>query len=364
MNTTYSVLIALVINILSLNGYSQSGPWAKYDSKMKGEALVRESDGGYLEEVKSIVTGGGDINWQLQPSGLTPLMAAASNGRTDVVRFLLEKGADPNLKDVNGKTALDRAKAAGANDIVQLLNRNKNNTVIPTNVNAPAGPAKKEEKLINPGKPEINTNNKPLTTGSKIWPKLGTYNVGDSILFYAGSWKKGVIKEVGLPNDPHNKYAKPSENKYLIAPDAYANWPDWVNWSQVVKPQREPFWTEWFYGTWELGEVMAVNTRTEGSYEHNEYSYHTATDFLQINANGSYIWKPGGSKKIFGKWSPATDGPGIILHNAYRNIDWTIRNESSATTLNIRKLEMARLFPSSSSFMSISAKRPVQNQYP
>jgi hypothetical protein len=185
--------------------------------------------------------------------------------------------------------------------------------------------------------------------------------VGDSVLFFAGSWKRGVIKEIGLANDPSNKYAKPSENKYLIAPDAYANWPDWVNWSQVVKIKREPFWTEWFLGDWLTGEVMAVNTRTEGNYEHNEYSYYAATDALQINANGTYKWKQKGSKEITGKWSIATDGPGIVLHNAYRNIDWTIRNESTATELNIRKVEKARLYPSSSSIMQISAKRPVSS---
>ena len=37
---------------------AQSGPWARYDGKMKGEALIRDADGGYLGEVKSIVQGG------------------------------------------------------------------------------------------------------------------------------------------------------------------------------------------------------------------------------------------------------------------------------------------------------------------
>ena len=40
------------------------------------------------------------------PSGITPLMAAAEEGHTDVCTMLLDAGADPNLQDTNGKTAL------------------------------------------------------------------------------------------------------------------------------------------------------------------------------------------------------------------------------------------------------------------
>src|SRR5690349_1342363 len=100
---------------------AQSGPWARYDAKMKGEALVRDSDGGYLDEVKSIVEGGGDVNWRLEPSGLTPLMAAATAGHVEVVRFLLAKGARPEAKDARGMTALDRAARDGHKDVVALL---------------------------------------------------------------------------------------------------------------------------------------------------------------------------------------------------------------------------------------------------
>src|SRR4051794_12100420 len=88
---------------------AQTGPWAKYDPKMKGEALIREADGGYLKEVQSIVEGGGDVNWQMEGSGLSPLMAASSGGHVEVVKFLLNTGADANRKDASGRTALQRA---------------------------------------------------------------------------------------------------------------------------------------------------------------------------------------------------------------------------------------------------------------
>jgi ankyrin repeat protein len=43
--------------------------------------------------------------------GKTALMTAAEGGNTQVAQHLLERGADPMLKDANGKTALDFAKA-------------------------------------------------------------------------------------------------------------------------------------------------------------------------------------------------------------------------------------------------------------
>ena len=41
--------------------------------------------------------------------GNTPLMAASFYGRTDVVRVLLAAGADKDLRNNDGKTALDMA---------------------------------------------------------------------------------------------------------------------------------------------------------------------------------------------------------------------------------------------------------------
>ncbi len=66
--------------------------------------------------------------------GKTALMAAAEGGNTAVVEHLLERGADPTIKDAEGKTALDFAKtppAAPAGAAAAAGN----------NVAAPAAPA-------------------------------------------------------------------------------------------------------------------------------------------------------------------------------------------------------------------------------
>jgi hypothetical protein len=356
--TAFRTLAFFSLILLSILVHAQTGPWAKYDATFKGYALVREADAGNLEEVKSIVAGGGNVNYQLSYTFLTPLMAAASANKPAVVEYLLQQGAKPELKDNNGKTALDRARAFGATDVVKLLaSRTK---IKDTNTTTPTPAVTTKPAPVN-NAPAVNkvTIQMPVTN-STSWPALGTYRVGDSILFYAGSWKRGTIKEIGTAYNAAAKNAATGENKYLIVPDAY-NWPEWMDWSEVVGLSREGWWTNWFIGTWNLGEVMAVNTRTEGSYEHNEYSYHKATDVLQVLANGSYFWKTMDGKTFKGKWSADPAGPGIIIEKGYKGLNWTLRNQSSAITMHIRKLESGRLFPPAGTYvMGIAATRKMK----
>lgn len=51
----------------------------------------------------------------------TPLFYAAYGGHTDVVKYLLDKGANPNAVSATGETALHFAAYAGHNEIVRML---------------------------------------------------------------------------------------------------------------------------------------------------------------------------------------------------------------------------------------------------
>ncbi len=71
------------------------------------EAIVS----GSLELVRFLVEEKGmDVNSTKRKSGFTPLMQAASYGYTDIVDFLLEKGADIHARDNNNLNVLEYTK--------------------------------------------------------------------------------------------------------------------------------------------------------------------------------------------------------------------------------------------------------------
>jgi ankyrin repeat protein len=61
-----------------------------------------------------------DVNAQ-DTEGTTILMLASYYGHEDMVRLILEHGADPNLKDSKGRTALMRAGSSNHTNVVGLL---------------------------------------------------------------------------------------------------------------------------------------------------------------------------------------------------------------------------------------------------
>ena len=54
--------------------------------------------------------------------GSTALMFAASGGNVEAVRLLLEKGADPAIKNEYGYTATSLAQGDDYAEIIELLN--------------------------------------------------------------------------------------------------------------------------------------------------------------------------------------------------------------------------------------------------
>ena len=69
-------------------------------------ALIWASCKGDLEIVKLLVESGADIDAK-DNDGWTALMRASWRGYLEIVQYLVEIGADINIKNKDGKTALD-----------------------------------------------------------------------------------------------------------------------------------------------------------------------------------------------------------------------------------------------------------------
>jgi ankyrin repeat protein len=79
---------------------------------------------GDFDLVKKLVEYGADVNGKIQ-RGTTPLMMAARYNNAEITRFLLSKGAKLNTEDNEGHTALDHAKSVKAIDVIQVLTEAK-----------------------------------------------------------------------------------------------------------------------------------------------------------------------------------------------------------------------------------------------
>jgi ankyrin repeat protein len=83
--------------------------------------LYRAAGQGRLEIAKYLIEKGADVNFRGREWGHTPLSEAASRGFDDVVEVLLKAGADPKIEDRNGYTAFAIAALGGQVDAAEAL---------------------------------------------------------------------------------------------------------------------------------------------------------------------------------------------------------------------------------------------------
>jgi ankyrin repeat protein len=76
-----------------------------------------------IEMMKVLISAGADINHRDKRTGYTPLMNALNSCNTQVAKFLIEKGADINLKSNDGATALILSCGCSEEIAKQLLDK-------------------------------------------------------------------------------------------------------------------------------------------------------------------------------------------------------------------------------------------------
>lgn len=75
-----------------------------------GYARYRGYDPEWVEEaVELLLDSGAGVNTKAGPNRATPLCIAAEQGRMEIIKLLLERGADPTAKDKNGDSVLTYA---------------------------------------------------------------------------------------------------------------------------------------------------------------------------------------------------------------------------------------------------------------
>jgi len=71
--------------------------------------------------VKFCKKDGIDLSTSARKSGLTPLMLAASFNDIEMMKFLIQQGADPKIRDSHGMNAIDYATKLGQKNAVDFL---------------------------------------------------------------------------------------------------------------------------------------------------------------------------------------------------------------------------------------------------
>jgi ankyrin repeat protein len=75
---------------------------------------------GNLDAVRFLLDAGASINKKDNERSATALIYAAENARTEIVKLLLRRGADPQIKTAAGRTFLHAAVGGHALEIVQI----------------------------------------------------------------------------------------------------------------------------------------------------------------------------------------------------------------------------------------------------
>lgn len=87
------------------------------------KGLIRAAEDGRLDLVRNLLEAGANPNAK-SDGDVTVLIWAAARGHLEVVKALLESGAEPNARTRRGRTAVDIATQEGHDNVVALLREN------------------------------------------------------------------------------------------------------------------------------------------------------------------------------------------------------------------------------------------------
>lgn len=82
--------------------------------------IIEAAEYGDIKRIKEILKGGANIN-ATNEAGFTAITIAAMNNNLDLLRALLNAGANPHIRAKNNQNALDWAHAHDNKEMLRLL---------------------------------------------------------------------------------------------------------------------------------------------------------------------------------------------------------------------------------------------------
>ncbi len=118
------------LTLASYNGHNeiinfllQKGASVNLPNKNRRTALMLASSGPFNETVKILLNAGANPNIVDNIEQFSALMFASAEGQLEVVKTLVENGADRALKDIDGDTAYDFAIKKGHTNVADFLKK-------------------------------------------------------------------------------------------------------------------------------------------------------------------------------------------------------------------------------------------------
>jgi hypothetical protein len=311
-----------------------SVPAAAQDADRQATEVFAAAADGDVRALTSFLDGGYDPNYRR--GGRTALAHAVLSGRVDAVRLLLNRGADPRTTyhdpDIVGydrpRSLIEIADATGKREIATLLRGGGNPKpgINETPANAPVATATAGKTKRTP----VQARN----IGASNWAHPTAFAAGDEILFTTSGgseWRPGRILEAGSGEHV---------NLYLIEePNGSRHY---VDWNRVTSKTRQPYWTQFFVGDWDINTGIASNFRTDGRDVYHVVSGGMRLPPLRVNGDGSYQWSAG-TKVVRGQWVAREDAPGITLLKGDKGADWKLVNSTTRSTHDTFKTDEIRL---------------------
>ncbi len=201
-------------NAITAKALLKAGANAKAMGDYYGTPLHRAASKGKAELVKALIEAGANVNAKIKSGlrrGETPLHQAAYSGHTEVVKALIEAGAEANAKDKDSQTPLHKAGYRGNAEVVKLLikagaqvNAKNSNGQTPLHEAASWANIEMVKALIKAGA-EVNAKNSNGRTPLDLVPRWRKTGV-DKVLIEAGAKHGDISPSTGRGRGPPGFY--------------------------------------------------------------------------------------------------------------------------------------------------------------